>query len=208
MTDDARAIQSAINASQAEHRALWFPGGLYVVNTTLVVACTTGQAHTSWPVRLFGEGMRQAVIQAGKPMRAVLAFASVARGFDKQPRGMTTDGHRIEGLGFDANFVADFAVTAPAITRSAFVDARFTAARLAGLFLGGWINTISQCVVSGNGLVGLQLANAVNAINVVNNIIEGNRNIGIFANSGTVVSECSNDAPLCLCAPVVADPLQ
>ena len=49
---------------------------------------------------------------------------------------------------------------------------------------------------------------SVNAINVVNNILEGNRNIGIFANSGTVVSECSNDAPLCLCMPVVADPLQ
>ena len=196
LTDDAHAIQRAINASQAEHRGLWFPGGLYVVNTTLVVACTTGQAHTTWPVRLFGEGMRQAVIQAGgKPMHAVLAFAGVARGFNKQPRGVTTDGHRVEGLGFDANFVADFAVTAPAITRSTFADTRFTAARLAGLFLGGWINTVSQCVISGNGLVGLHLANAVNAINVVNNVLEGNRNIGIVVNSGTVVREYSNDAP-------------
>ena len=97
VADDAAAIQRAINASQAQHRGLWFPGGVYLVNTTLVVGCTDGQTPSTrlgprYPVHLYGDGSRQAVIKAGGArLHAVLSFASVARGFNKTPRGTTTD---------------------------------------------------------------------------------------------------------------------
>ena len=97
VADDAVAIQRAINASQAEHRTLWFPSGTYVVNTTLVVGCTDGQTPSTslgprYPVHLSGDGSMQAIIKAGGArLHAVLSFASVARGFNKTPRGTTTD---------------------------------------------------------------------------------------------------------------------
>ena len=59
---------------------------------------------------------------------------------------------------------------------------------MAGLRLGfGWINTIEGNIISGNGLVGLHLHEGTNGVNILNNILEGNRGIGLLVNSGAVV---------------------
>ena len=101
---------------------------------------------------------------------------------------MRTQGHRVEGLGFDGNYVADYALIAPGITRSTIQASAFTSARMAGLRLGfGWINTIEGNIISGNGLVGLHLHEGTNGVNILNNILEGNRGIGLLVNSGAVV---------------------
>jgi hypothetical protein len=187
VTDDAPAIQKAIDSiSPDQARALFFPAGVYLVNTSLTLWRSGGAA------RLLGEGMEMTTLVAGAHMTAVLVFPG------SQPNatdpGTRSNGHEIQELTFNARGLADFAVYAPALTRSRFTRAGFHDGRVAGLYVGsGWINEFFQCSFSSSpigGLAGLYLDNQINSVNVLDSMFEagaGELGIGLIVNSGAMV---------------------
>ena len=137
--DDAIAIQRALNATTAG-RTLWFPAGTYRVDSPLQLAGAR---------RLLGEGRQSVKLIAGKRSPAILVLpgravggnvTDVCAGFPCPPSVpasvMRTNGVSIEGITFDANMLADFAVFGGAVTRSSMVRAGFHNARVAGLYIG------------------------------------------------------------------------
>jgi hypothetical protein len=192
IADDSAAIQKAIDLAQnGTSRAVYFPGGHYLVNRSLSVANTRqpvdpkGQALAG-SVRLFGDGMRQSAVVAGQPMDAVLRFVGHAPQGSGKP-GLTTGGHSVENMAFGAEGLANYSVAAAGITRSQFRYAAFSGARIAGLMLGyGWINDVLECYFEYN-LIGLYLDNAVNSVNVLDSNFEENYGVGLIVNSGEMV---------------------
>jgi hypothetical protein len=194
LTDDAAALQKALDASQQQHRALFFPAGTYLINSTLTVRNPKEAQFSGWgSVRLLGEGNlgQQTVITPGRMLTALLAFSGkgpqgAAWECDGCPAlGNTTNGHSVEGIAFEANRLANFSVFGPAVCRSEFLRCNFDNALIAGLYIGwGWINTVSGCWAKGNDLAALYFDWAVNSIDVVNSNFEGNHGIGIIANDG------------------------
>ena len=141
VSDDAAAIQKAIDQAQqvsslgsagGPSRPVYFPAGLYLVNSSLTIVST--HKKDALPLRLYGDGVGQTVIMAGAEMDAVLRFESY--GPSGGVPGMTTNGHTIESMKFDAAAKANYSVAATAITRSLFRYSDFSGARIAGLFLG------------------------------------------------------------------------
>eukprot|EP01044_Picomonas_judraskeda_P006450 COSAG03_NODE_643_length_6532_cov_3.761387_2_plen_630_part_00 len=197
VTDDAPAIQRAINQAQqvsalgkpsGPSRPVYFPAGFYVVKRTLEINSThlnESNHQLALSLRLYGDGMAQSIIVAGAAMDAVVRFGGY--GPTGGIPGVTTNGHTIESMAFNAAGLANYSVAATAITRSLFRFADFSGARIAGLFLGyGWINDVLECYFTGN-LVGLYLDNAVNSVNVVDGNFEDNYGVGIIVNSGAMV---------------------
>ena len=197
-TDDSAAIQKAIDEAQDPSaargavagnpvmgRAVYFPSGTYLVNRTVTVARVHSPATTR-PVRLFGDGMKQSLLLAGKEMDAVLRFDGQAPG-SGGAAGLMTNGHIVENLWVSGAGLANYSIAAPAITRSQVRFSMFTDARVAGLALGfGWINEVTQCFFKGN-LIGLYLDNAINSVNVLDCNFESNFGVGIIVNSGAMV---------------------
>lgn len=196
--DDSAAIQKAIDAAQDPSaargavagdpvmgRAVYFPAGTYVINTTLTVA-RVHSPETTRPVRLFGDGMKQSLLVAGQEIDAVLRFDGQAPG-SGGAASLTTNGHIVENLWISGAGLANYSLAAPAITRSQVKSSMFTDARVAGLSLGfGWINEITQCYFK-NNLIGLYLDNAINSVNVLDCNFESNRGVGVLVNSGAMV---------------------
>ena len=75
-TDDAPALQQAIDAAQRDNKTLWLPAGLYLVNSSLLVQPFRHDVRNSEfkPLRLLGEGEFSTTIVAGRPLDAVLDF--------------------------------------------------------------------------------------------------------------------------------------
>ena len=101
ITDDAGAIQKAIDQAQqvsslgnaaGPSRPVYFPAGLYMVNSSLKIVST--HKKDALPLRLYGDGVGQTVIMAGAEMDAVLRFEGY--GPSGGLPGMTTNGHTIE----------------------------------------------------------------------------------------------------------------
>eukprot|EP01052_Picozoa_sp_SAG31_P029334 SAG31_NODE_2907_length_4924_cov_1.619482_4_plen_188_part_00 len=141
ISDDAVAIQKAIDQAQqvsslgnadGPSRPVYFPAGLYIVNSSLKIVST--RMKHALPLRLYGDGVGQTVIMAGAEMDAVIRFEGY--GPSGGAPGMTTNGHTIESMKFDAASKANYSVAATAITRSLFRFSDFSGARIAGLFLG------------------------------------------------------------------------
>ena len=210
VTDDAPAIQRAIDQAQqvsslgtasGPSRPVYFPAGLYSVKATLNVVSThqnDTDKQLALSVRLYGDGMAQSIIVAAAPMDAVLRFGGhePAPGRGGVP-GVTTNGHTIENMAFDAAHLANYSVAATAITRSLFRYSLFSGARIAGLFLGyGWINDVLECYFTEN-LIGLYMVNAVNSVNVVDGNFEGNYGVGIIVNGGSMVRLEGNEFESC-----------
>ena len=146
--DDSAAIQRAISAAQDNTtaggagplmgRAVYFPSGTYLVNDTLTVATTHGNMRR--PGRLFGDGMLDSKLIAGREIDAVLRF--VGKPAPTVPDTITS-GHVIENLQVSGAGLANYTVMAAAITRTQVRFAMFVEARVAGLLLGsGWINEV------------------------------------------------------------------
>jgi hypothetical protein len=183
-TDDAPAIQRAIDeaqqvsslgTAQGPSRPIYFPAGEYIIKSSLNIVSTHvkgSNKQLALALRLYGDGVGQSVIVAAAPMDAVLRFAG--HGPNAGVAGVTTNGHTVESMKFDAAGLANYSVAATAITRSLFRYSDFSGARIAGLFLGyGWINDVLECYFTGN-LIGVYLDNAVNSVNVVDGNFEGN----------------------------------
>lgn len=198
VTDDAAALQKAIDASQDQKRAVLFPAGEYMTSVELVVRITSMDGPNGTrvivhnPVRLLGEGWEMTRITAMKPMRSVLHLNSTEEPAIPEPHGHTANGHEFEGIAFDAALHANHSLYAPATTRSAFRRLGFFGALESGLFLGyGWINVVAESKFSGNRIA-LRLDNNINSVQVLNNIIESNSAVGIYVNGGTAVELTGN----------------
>jgi hypothetical protein len=197
VTDDAAALQAALDAAQAQKRSLLFPAGDYLTSVELVVQCTKYTNGTRTlsrnPVRLVGEGRHNTRIVATREIRSVLHLNNTEEPTIPNPKGgHSANGHEFEGIAFDADGLANHSVFAPATTRSGFHRLGLAGARLSGLYMGyGWINIVSECKFYDNGFA-LHLENNINSVQVVNNIIESNRGIGIYINGGTAVELTGN----------------
>ena len=146
ITDDAPAIQRAIDEAQqvsslgtatGPSRPVYFPAGAYLLKSSLNVVSThvkESNQQLALSLRLYGDGVGQSVLVAAVPMDAVLRFAG--HGPNGGAAGVTTNGHTVENIKFDAAGLANYSVAATAITRSLFRYSDFSGARIAGLFLG------------------------------------------------------------------------
>ena len=204
-TDCYEAIQRAIYQAQREYRALFVPAGVYRIDRGLVVNTTEhsdakySPATTHWrvaPLRLIGEGATngegQSVIFAGKPMTAVLTFASRQPGLTGSGANLT-ENHSLEQLALDANDLANFSAFAPAIVGSKWKDVSFVHGLVAGLYIGyGWIHNIEGCAFKGSGVAQLYLDRAVNSVNVLDNNFAAAAGVGIIANYGEVLRIVGN----------------
>ena len=148
VTDCSAALQRGIDQAQREYRALFVPAGIYRVDSGLVVNTTAhslakySPATTHWrvaPLRLIGEGATngegQSVIFAGKPMSAVLTFASRQPGPGGTAENLT-ENHSLEQIALDANDLANFSAFAPAIIGSKWRSVSFIHGLVAGLYIG------------------------------------------------------------------------
>ena len=217
-TDDAPALQRAIDAAQLAGRSLFIPAGVYLVNTTLLIRCTGARdpiednspnpmcdgvlnaTHRYHPLRLVGEGMESTMIQAGRPMPAVLeleapAIAGGARagsckrtgtcGFARNVTGM----HAIEHIHFHANGLANSSVMSFGVIRSRFANLAATSALQYGLSLhNGFINTIDGCKMHSNREAGVFVSENDNAIEITNSEPSGNLGHGIVIFGGAQIS--------------------
>ena len=186
--DDGPSIQQAIDSvvGKAE-AALYFPTGVYHTNQTIVA--------NSWAIRFVGDGMSLSVVVAGAPMVATLILPGAQPNTTVPAPRSRTNGFEIDNMAFSGSGHANFAVYAPALTRSRFTRVGFHDGRVAGFYLGyGWINDIFQCSFSGKSLVGLYLDLAVNSINVLDSMFEANGELGVgmIINGGAMVRLSGN----------------
>lgn len=149
VTDCSSAIQRAIDQAQREYRALFVPAGIYRVDTGLMVNTTApsrakySPATQHWrvaPLRMIGEGATngegQSVIFAGRPMAAVLTFASRQPSDDGTVPANLTENHSLEQLALDGNDLANFSAYAPAVIGSKWKSVSFVHGLVAGLYIG------------------------------------------------------------------------
>lgn len=99
VTNDATAIQTAINAVEASGATLYFPPGVCIVNSELSVSTASNLKvfHLVGSGAKYGGNQDQGVtIRAGAAMRSVLAIKAGP--------------HRIEEIRFDGNYLATYGV--------------------------------------------------------------------------------------------------
>ena len=165
-TDDAPALQKAIDAATATGVPWLVPAGTYAINTTLSIPAIIAPVH---PLRLVGAGAYTTTIVAGgAPLHALLNFTSLSG-----PRGPATptpyEDASVTDISLDAGNTANYSVFAPSIARSRFSRVGVSGALIAGMSLGyGWCIYIDECRFSGNGAMGLHTYNAGNNVDVVN----------------------------------------
>ena len=78
-SDDAPALQAAIDAAQQQRRALFVPAGSYGINSSLTIHsnANASDGFKFGPLRMMGEGKSLTTIEAMKPMLAVLDLPMV-----------------------------------------------------------------------------------------------------------------------------------
>eukprot|EP01045_Picozoa_sp_COSAG04_P033683 COSAG04_NODE_7068_length_1197_cov_2.003643_1_plen_283_part_01 len=195
-SDDTASLQAAIDAAQAQGRALAVPAGNYSVSSPLVVK------HGGGALRVFGESMYTAVLSAAGNFSCGGTFLSryecailhlPGEQTDLYPPwrenyGKTTTDHEVSHIALAAMGRAKFGIYAPLITRSRFVAVDASGATVAGIMLGyGWCNYLTDVRVSSN-TIGILLVNAANNVNVINAIVEANYGPGIVLQSGFQVN--------------------
>jgi hypothetical protein len=168
VTDDAPALQKAIDAAQLSRRKLALPAGVYLVNSTLKVHYNGGPAAVQWhncsfpfddnlggpeycpaALHLVGDGGwgLETIIKAG----AILADgALIDVGYGPAgpsvPRGGPSQGHEFHDFMLDAAGKAWHGLRAYAIIRSLVSGLRVEGAIDVGVELGyGFINRVENC---------------------------------------------------------------
>eukprot|EP01050_Picozoa_sp_SAG11_P008881 SAG11_NODE_803_length_7098_cov_10.219174_7_plen_585_part_00 len=136
----------------------------------------------------------QSVIFAGRPMGAVLTYASRQPGsLGQDDAGISTTGHVLEQITLDANDLANFSSYAPAVWGSQWRSVSFIHGLVAGLYIGyGWIHNIENCAFKNNGVVNLYLDRAVNSVNIIDNNFAASPGVGIVLNNGEAVRIVGN----------------
>ena len=105
-TDDTRALQTAIDASQMAGRALLIPAGVYLVSSTLNISCRSPplcdperyehSESTHQPARIIGEGRELTYLMPSANIHAILDITGSQLPMKtptSQPRFNFTQGH-------------------------------------------------------------------------------------------------------------------
>lgn len=168
VTDDASAIQAAVDYAQTNLLNVYFPNGTYLINTHIFLA--------SQRITIYGDDFYNTVIKAGTVMDGVFAFADASQNTCFTFKNMRIDGNNLANYGIHSA-KADYLL----IFRVSVIHTL-----VAGISLGyGWCNDIVECMIVGNGGNGIEFANDVNnAINIVNTKIFANDGIGILIRAG------------------------
>lgn len=197
VTDDAAALQSAIDAAQRSARALLLPAGQYLVKSMLLVRCCERKhsAHNATAyasLRLIGEGPSRTVILSavGVSIPAVIGMPP-ADGLNMVPSkgsGPATEHHHVSDLKVQAGSRTRYGILAPLTTRSKFDGLAFEGGTVAALKIGGWINSIISSSFFGClGAAALVLDGEANSIDVVRSRFEGNHGAAVLINRATNV---------------------
>ena len=193
-TDNAAALQAAIDAAQEQGKSLFVPAGRFMVNHSLVVGCSETAATCSscppgkgcgaaaaakrlHPLHLFGEDQYLSVIATVQPLHAVIEFAAAPAGDTQnhQVMDLTVDGGGLNACVNDPPCgQANYSIYARAITRSTFARLNLLNSKVACLSLAyGWINRVTNCLFS-QCFVGLHLWDEANNADIVQNNFYGN----------------------------------
>jgi len=121
VTDDAAAIQAAMDAAFAAGKTLYFDAKTYLVNTELKVVVAN--------VRMLGQGQERTIIKAGAAMRAVLRL-----GVDSGEAGSHTTG-TFEDFSIRGNRLAKYGLMLLRCSNSMFVNMDVQGATKDGVFL-------------------------------------------------------------------------
>jgi hypothetical protein len=113
MTDDGPALQSAIDAAASQKQPLSIPAGTYLTTQELVISANG--------LQIIGDGSTSTIIKAAA---SITSCATLAGTFA-----------RIEGLTFDANRLATYAVRLQRLAVSLVRSCYFTRAIKDGIFL-------------------------------------------------------------------------
>eukprot|EP01052_Picozoa_sp_SAG31_P013091 SAG31_NODE_780_length_12148_cov_7.369295_4_plen_648_part_00 len=174
--DDHAGIQAAVHAAISQRRPLFFPPGVYVVNSTVVVNASG--------LLIYGSFWQDTVLAAGpgcKGADAVLLYPTSQHG----EHGW----NEVSSLSVNANGFATNGIQALTMTRSRFVGIGVFRAQ-AGLRLArGWELHIEDSYIGcagGGNEVGILATAAINGLSVINNQFEGDH-VGIAVNDGSNV---------------------
>lgn len=158
-TDDAKALQAAVDAAQSRGLPLLVPTGEYLLNSTIVIRADVSpkllrevaarrkrghhrqrqgrvaRAHstggeTRAPLRLVGDGIHSTVLVAGAPMQAVLSLPNISEHIEFSHFSVC-GGKKLAKFGIDAPNT---------LIRSRFVGVGVNDTDVAGIRAAGWIN--------------------------------------------------------------------
>jgi parallel beta-helix repeat protein len=207
--DDHAALQRAVDAAQKTRRALFIPAGSYAISAPLIIHSNANKSelvdgnYIYGPLKLFGEGKYITTIGLSTNASAVV-YMPVAKAPSVDAADSPTTLIEISSISLQADYLADYTVLAPGLTRSRFSDMRFGSARLVGLSVPyGWINRVEDCRFTGNGwgggdevkgntLAGAIRMNYANNLDIINSNFEGN-GYGIFIGGGESIRITGND---------------
>ena len=168
VTDDAPALQKAIDSAQLSRRKLALPAGVYLVNSTLKVHYNGGPGTVQWhncsfpfddnlggpeycpaALHLVGDGGwgLETIIKAGKILAdGALIDVGFGPAGPSVPRAGPSQGHEFHDFMLDAAGKAWHGLRAYAIIRSLVSGLRVEGAIHIGVELGyGFINRIENC---------------------------------------------------------------
>ena len=137
VTDDAAALQAAINASLKQQMQLLVPAGIYVVKSQLNVShssCVNANLGCEFLV-LRGESQHTTEIRAGAKMHAVLNFPCLS-GTAGPAVPIPTEGAHVADIAIYGQSLADYSIFAPGILYSRFERVYAATSLKAGMSFG------------------------------------------------------------------------
>lgn len=215
-TDDAPALQLAIDTAQYSRKPLLLPAGLYLVNSSLHVRWNAGRQQTncSGPasgsratcpsaLHLIGEGGWGWIttIQAGAPMDAVITV-DWGPPSPSAPGASPGEAHLFANFGIMAGTpgpvhneevsidagLAQYGLRAQAICRSRVEGLSVSGAMQVGIEFDGWINYIVGNNVGHNSIgIAAGQGSEANAVVIRDNNLEVNMLAGIVIGNGNQI---------------------
>lgn len=162
-TNDAVAIQAAIDAAQASGGTVVFPSGTYLVNSQITLSSTA--------ISIEGSNFIDTVVKANAPMVSVFGFADAGQ----------NSRFGFKNIGISGNSNAQYGIKSATINHALFYRVRVVGTTTAAFSVGyGWDNDIVECEAYGNTGDGIELiVNNNNAVNILNTKIFSNTGWGI-----------------------------
>lgn len=202
-TDDAPALQRAMDEALKLGRALLVPAGVYMVNSTLIIRKPSENATIKKPqpwlstgLRVVGEGIGRTVIVAqcaggAGCMEAVILY----EGNEREPDLLgVTQGHSMESLSVSAAGLATHGILAPAVIWSRWFRVGVFDALDSGMrLLFGFCLRIEECSIGSNpgaNLIGIHAMADINNLDIVNSFFHGSHQFaGIVISGGMQVQD-------------------
>ncbi|WP_176706346.1 right-handed parallel beta-helix repeat-containing protein [Paenibacillus hemerocallicola] len=187
-SDDAAAIQAAVDAAQNRGDTLYFPTADYMITVPIVI----GASKRS--IRIVGDGFQKgswirahSSVTPTSPIKAAFVFddTRVAERFEFSDIVIQGETGKLE-----------YGIYTKKISHSLFRRIRIVQTKIAALAIGyGWCNDIETCEFSFNfGDAILFTADNVNMLNIINTKLFANEGIAInmaYYTLGTRISGCS-----------------